>query len=680
MRSISRPSPSGTSSLRAARKIADGGLARPAARACVALGTGARPGIDARRIGARRARGLDFDDARALLLSALYVTQGTASPAVLPALSEYDQPAWRTWWECNRDAFREYRTGIVCPGPEVSTDGFFLGHSHVRQSELRLHPVESDISQVADALRALAGEAEDSELVGQTLIALARIGSDDGVPLVPRIVARMHRGDPELQRDCIVALAVLAEEAGVAPLVDLLIASERGRALAGGPVSLELRAFAAYGLARIGYREPEAAPRVVEALRGVLSEECAPELEVACVQALGLVPCTDDLEVARFELLLALAQDGARAPYARGQAALGLCRGFDALPATRISEWTERVAAAEISWVSSPDAPAPLRRQATLAVGALAAAVDSDLRARLAGELRRLISAPGQDETLFGYACLALAESARSLPIDDAHVALDQARFLVAQLDGPLPRARWAALACGRMAWELDHRRERSESHAEALAVVRGVLDARLRGSDGNDAAFVVAARLAGSMEGYTWALRELAGAPSLDERTLELVDWLGDRPGRARLIPVSGSQGKAVEAAHAALSALQVSARRDPDSYRCVAAARSELEAPGLTRKLMSELHDADTFLTRIVALEGLAVNEDVRSLAPLLAIARDASFVPRIRSYAVAALGELCDKEGRPWNLRFAFDLDPLGAPETLRGARGIGVLNYR
>jgi hypothetical protein len=613
-----------------------------------------------------------------LLLSALHVAQGTVSPAVPPALSEYDQPAWRSWWECNRDAFREYRTGIVCPGPEMSPDGFFLGHA--RQAESRLHPAESDISQVADVLRALAGETEDSELAGQTLIALARIGSYDGVPLVPRIVARMHGGDPELQRDCVVALAVLAEEAGAAPLVDLLTDSERGQALAGGAVSLELRAFAAYGLARIGFCVPEAAPRVVEALRGVLARKCAPELEVACAQALGLVPCTDDLEVARFELLLAVAQDGARTPYARGQAALGLCRGFDALPAARISEWRQRVVAAELSWISSPDAPAPLRRQATLAVGALAAAVDSDLRARLAGELRRLISAPNRDETLFGYACLALAESARSLPIDAVHVAPDQARFLVAQLDGSIPRVRWAALACGRMAWELDHGRGQSESDAEALAILREVLDARLRGPDGNDAAFVVAARLAGSMEGYTWALHQLVGTRVLDERALELVEWLGDRPGRARLVPVSGSQGKALEAAHAALSAVQVSARRDPDSYRRVAAARSELEAPGLTRQLISELHDADTFPTRMAALEGLGANEDVRSLAPLLAIARDASFVPHIRGYAVAALGELCDKEGRPWNLCFAFDLDPFGAPETLRGARGIGVLNYR
>ena len=65
---------------------------------------------------------------------------------------------------------------------------------------------------------------------------------------------------------------------------------------------------------------------------------------------------------------------------------------------------------------------------------------------------------------------------------------------------------------------------------------------------------------------------------------------------------------------------------------------------------------------------------------MKPLLSVALDVSFVPRIRAYALAALGELLDKELHPWNSRFAWDLDPIDAPPTLLHPSGSGILDYR
>ncbi|MSR62146.1 MAG: hypothetical protein EXS08_06855 [Planctomycetes bacterium] len=604
-----------------------------------------------------------------LLLAVLAVQQGGREPTA-PAGGAWkgtcrapppfprettETPAWRSWWERNREAFVEHP----------------IGTDSEERTTTRSGPLAADLAPTLEVLFRILENEKEPELVGAALLALAKIGALDEKtpPLVPRIARLLPHAAPELRRDAVVALGVLADEAGMAPLLELLADSERGRELVGGAVLDELRAFAAYGLARVAWYNPATASAVADGLRAALVRKNAPEFEVACVQALGLVPCAGAAEIERGELLLALADDAAHAPYARGQAALGLCRGFETLPPELVESWKQRVTAAELGWSASPQAPLPLRRQATLALGALSASVEPTLRVCLAAGLRSIATAEA-DATLAGYALLALAASTRAIPAEQPELAAELAAFLVAALDGPSARRPWAALACGRMVWALSHPPRASGRFAETLMSLRSAMNTRLHAASGKESAFVVGARLAADEEGFAWATRELRTARPFEERTVELVDWLGSCPNTPH----------DAAAAREALGELMARSRRESELYRRIAAARSRLDDRALTGELVGELRDADTFLRRVTVLYALGVTEDKKSLEAALGVARDVSFDMRVRAYAVWAVGELGDKEARPWNAAFARDLDPLDAPETLCGPKGVGLLDYR
>jgi hypothetical protein len=378
-------------------------------------------------------------------------------------------------------------------------------------------------------------------------------------------------------------------------------------------------------------------------------------------------------EAERFELLLAFAADAARSAFARGQATLALARGVAGLDCEHARSWKERVGEPLLGWTSSMF-PAALCRQAILAVGRLASTGgESELVERVRATLRDVATREAEP-VLAGYALLALAGTASALLPSEQERASALASFLIARAEPPGALRPWALLACGRMAWELRNPVNEPARFPETLAALRTVIRTHVRMAGPDQEASVIAANLAADSESYAWTIGALLGC---EARPLgcELASFLGSVP-RSWV----DSEPRDLNGAKKALRAFMGRAVQHQNAYREAARARERLDDFTLTSQLLSELASSTDLARRASVLAALGTSEDARSVKPLLAMALDVTSVPRMRAYAVVALGELLDKEARSWNSRFARDLDPLDAPPTLSHPGGSGILDYR
>ncbi len=604
---------------------------------------------------------------------------GPGGPATAASMLDpgLDRTRWTWWWLFNQAPYLDLKRRIAAGGEGPRT-GDYPGFAPAKDA-----PAERVWSDVVAPLLRVLKEERATDLVSSALIALARVGDDldeerrgqiaDAVR--PFVRERNH----ELSEAAVLALGILGHEPSASLLAELLRDQAPGRALLGqGDVPLRTRAFAAYSLGLLaGASEREDVRRyAVHELAGELEVErggAVPDLEAACVLALGLVPLPDssalpaegealapaESRAGQLLFLQGLLADRRRSDLVRAQVPLSLAR-LGGAPAAPVR--AELVALARDELCARL---APMRREpngvvqsAVVGLGLLA---DNDADPGDA-QARRLLLNIDSDQSDAGarrFARIALARCAARDGAGAPEGLEDARRFLLHDLARGSAEVRtWGALSLG--------------------VLERGRLDA------GHP--------LAG---GTAFAVREALGAAKApDEQGAAAVALGLMRDAQAAPVLLAHLRAKGDDEArgYQALALGMVGARASqPELERLV---DTSLYRPLLLReaatglvllgdrqavpRLQGLLRDARALASQAALAQAIGRVGDARAYGDLAALMGDASVPAGARAFAAVALGLCADQDPLPWSAPLAADGNHLSAPSTLYDDVGLGVLN--
>lgn len=614
-------------------------------------------------------------------------TQGSSS-----APGGADLSTWQAWWGFNRDSYLNLRGALYRSDLLLGSDDFFLGNASVGEARDLLKPSESVIREkIVPALQRVLVEERDNDIVTGALIALAKIGDSATLEsgrgqLAKSIVPFLADANQEIAETAAVALGILANESSLPILKDILRDTTRGRELASAqrssqqPVHWRTRAFAAYGLGLIGYRNesPDIRRQIVQALAAMLDGEATamatPDVAVACLISLGLVPlpiepdylppvdgcpAPDRCRQAQIEWVLRFLDGTNVNNIARAHAATTLARLVARVP----DGWGLRERAAQRLMAAIAPFSAERREVRASSVLALGRIGDSDGDALDRSIRAALVKAfnEAREPDVRNFSLVALAHIA-ARPGTGGSEPLDGLRevqgFLMRELakDSATDRP-WIVLALG----VLD----------------RGLIDLGLTPSAEIGGAVRAALKEARSPRDVG-ACAIAVGIRNDAESRADLVAKLrevSDDETRGFVALALGLMG--AREAMGAIQEIVKDARYRPTLLRDASVSLGLLgdknAVPGLTTMLV----DAKSLATQASIASALGFIGDARSIEPLVGMLGDKKVTPRARAFAAVALGLVADKEPLPWNSKLSVGINYRANTTTLADGQGTGVL---
>jgi HEAT repeat protein len=617
-------------------------------------------------------------------------SSGTSSGSSAGFSATPDLTRWQAWWGFNKDAFLDLKARLHIADVLVGSDEAFLGRPALARDELR--PSQDDVfTKVVPALLELLERERSNDILSGALVALAKIGDAPGENRIAgRIAPFLADPNQELAETAAVALGILGSQSQVELLRailegDLAGLRERGVELKSAP-SERTRAFAAYGLGLVGYRnDGPVRERIAAILSGWMRREAAlagqDDVPVACVVALGLVPLPSDpfatqpagfgappARVCSFEeqveWMLALLEQRQTPARVRAHVPIALARLLRA-PQGRRSPLRkpalERLAA-RLS--KDLDEHADVRVGCVIALGQLATAgpEDAGLRARLM-RAREELHEPG----LGHFALISLGRASGRAGFDaEPFAALgsgpgNSRAFLLEQLSGASSASRcYAALALGLLERAADEAGQ-SRSEVSLAALRKAFADAKAPDEVG---AYAIALGIARDK-----------GASELLRQRFESVSDADARGHVAVALGLAGDRASIVR-----IQEVVAASRFQPELLRQAALALGLLGDKDVVPKLFDMLAHATSLSSQAAIASALGLIGDARSLDSLIAMTRDREQRTDLaRAFAAVALGMCADKESLPWNAKLATDANYRANTSTLYSPdTGTGILD--
>jgi len=601
---------------------------------------------------------------------------------------------WTFWWEFNKEPYLELKSHIHAGGTRSGTDDWFLGHGERRESKGSLAPTRTQIrDSIVPALIEALDEETDNDVVTGCLIALAKIGDaegEDGSSRFEGILAKhLSSKTQEISETAAVALGILANDASVGTLTELLSDSPTGRSLVGsGEVSFRTRSFAAYGLGLIGARteSEEVRQRITRTLvrRIETDDTSSRDLQVACLIALGQVPLEtiepatpptpsekgeqqvidpSSCRIGQLEYVLAFLRDDENRYLVRAHAPTALVRLLQGLEPERFEPYKTTVAEDLLERIRARSKePREVVQSCVLALGLLGDLDDDPLDARIRKALED-VPKDQSDQLARHFAQIGLGEVGGRL--GSGRGVDDGLAQVVKALSGQLVRGRgelpaWAALGIGVLGNELARGSRTPPARVELVRAVRSRL------ADERSPKALGAYAIASGM------LRDVEASPIL----LDKLARTSDVEARGYVAVALGLM-QDVSATDAILGIVRES-RYKPELLKQAAIALGLLGDERIVPELLAQLEASNSLGAQAAVASALGFIGDQRSVDPLIAMLRDPEITPRARGFAAVALGIVADKEDLPWNSKIAVDLNYTAATETLNDTAGTGILN--
>ena len=600
-----------------------------------------------------------------------------------------DLTHWEFWWGFNKDPYLQLRARIHGHSARTGTDTWFLGRGQQDEREAGLAPSVEDKQRVTEALLAALereGDSSNDVLTG-ALIALAKIGESVDVDgehsLVPVFKAYLGHSNLEVAETAALALGILASEAAVPTLLDLVHNTHAGRALVGGSeVPYRTRSFATFGLGLVGARTNSAEVRsqlVRELVRVLESPSFSTrDLKVAAMSALGQIRLDS---LGPFEGELDLSDPDTVARSLETQVAY-LTRWLDPR--------FEREDRAVHHWHARAHAPTALARLLRDAPNAIAEPVERTLiaavtprsgvhdavRMSCAHALGYLLDCDDDEVDVWGRK--TLIEAAKKADQQSRRFALialglagtrgGDGEGAWSGLDG-IQRALTASVGKGRMhPWSGlgmgVHGYGLRQGNGDGLAELQRVLrfEAVKERSPDDAGAFLIALGLTKDPEAY--------------DVLLERLDFFKGSSGARGYAAVGlGLLGdaKAVQP----LQAILADSRYDAPLLRQCAVALGLLGDKSVVASLVDELSRSRSLATQAALASALGAIGDRSALEPLLDLLQDERLTQTARGFAAVALGSVCDKDLMLWNSAYSVGVNYRASTETLTGG-GTGILD--
>lgn len=600
-----------------------------------------------------------------------------------------DLTKWSFWWEFNKDPYLNLKDKIHSEVTKTGDAGFFLGEGTKTRAKDSFRPSQAVIrDKVVPALLAALESEGNNDIVTGCMIALAKIGdkqSESGDSEFEAVIKKfLPDGSQEISETAALSLGILANDASVELLTDLLNDSPAGRRAVGkNEVDFRRRAFAAYGLALIGNKtaSEEVRQSIVGTLAEVLdsSQSSTRDIKVACLIGLGLVPLStidapanpdesvlppNASRMAQIEYIRTYFLDYKKNHHlVRAHAPSALVRLLDGLPDDRLATLKSTIAKdllVTIGKRTNTKSKSEIQQSAVLALGQIGDCdedeIDQEIRETLAG-VAKVIS--DQQVRFFSKIALGQIGGRTGTNGDSAAGRKEVSSALQKSLANGNSAGRWAGIGMGVMGRMMANANETAPS--ELSRALRSELDKAKSPDDVG--ALCIATGMMGDIEAK--------------EVLLEKLDRVTQDEPRGYAAVALGLMG--TRDAIAPIKEIVLESKYRPELLKQAAIALGLLGDKALVPELTEMLKDAKSLATQASISSALGFIGDRRSIDPLIEMLGDDSLTGSARGFAAVALGIVADKENLPWNSKIAVDINYRASTVTLNSANaGTGVLN--
>jgi len=595
--------------------------------------------------------------------------------ASTPTFGPNEVVDWKLWWTFHRDEFLELEKHLAA-NRTPETDQEFVGTSGTRGPALpEQRRVQTEV--VPALLRCLEGE-RNADVLTAVSIALAKIGRSAAPAQAAAITQALtpFLADPsqEVAETAALSLGLLGGSGALQLLVDVAADAPAARQrLGGGEIPYRTRAFATYGLGLFGQRAQNTDVRrfVVHHLRRLyeVDQGATRDVRTAALVALSLVPLAPGAQAApasesaavtldaQLGWLLAIWNDRRESELLRAFAATSAALLAESATQVLQEPWEHALCEA-LKPGSRPTAV--LEQSAALALGRLGDNDDEELDERIRRVLQRCVQDGDPLARRFALISLARVGARQGTGPRTVENLLAVRRFLLQELErASSPMRPWLALALG--VGEAQRLRAGYDVAGEVQKVLAKGLAAH--DSPNEKGAWCLAAGLA-----RCEAVRDALVAEARDDRDAET------QPHAALGLGLLGWDGAVIS-----LRKVLQDARYRPFVLRDTSIALGMLGSSEAVSGLIDMLRTTESLSVQSAIAEALGHVGDGRALDPLLALLRKADEPARVRAFAAAALGGVCDREPLPWNAPIAASVNYWVPPATLyEPVSGTGILD--
>ncbi|MFT4710400.1 MAG: HEAT repeat protein [Planctomycetota bacterium] len=596
-----------------------------------------------------------------------------------------DLTLWSFWWEFNKDPYINLKDAINAGGTTTGSGDWFLGRGEETEARDSMAPSAQDIqNKIVPALLTALENESHNDIVTGSMMALAKIGDEtdaEGNSKFAEIFTGfLTDGNQEIAETASIALGILANDASVSILNDLLQDTPAGRKLVGSnEVNNRTRAFSAYGLALVGSRTQEEVIRqsIFASLQSTLESDDSStrDIKVACLIAMGLVPMQklgyDAAEVVegaeadadaqaqagvitregQINYLLEYFQNDRNHYNVRAHAPTAVCRLLEGT-----ANETAKEAAADIflKTLKSKDKKVVIQ-SCTLALGQLGDAdpdgIDKEIRKALMS-----VKDTVTDTQARNFAVIALAQAASRKDSGDPSSAIKEvSKYFMKELSrGKVAVRPWTAIAIGIFGRELG---------VDAPADLIGALKMQLA----DERTPLVGAYAIGA---------GILGDADFTELLLDKLDNINDSEARGYLCVALGMIR--ADEAKVPIKEIVDDSSYKPALLQQAAIALGLLGDKGVVDELIDTLQSSKSLSTQAALSAALGFIGDKRSIDPLVELLENKEITDTARGFAAVALGIVADKEDLPWNSKIATDLNYRASTVTLNESGGTGILN--
>jgi HEAT repeat protein len=628
-------------------------------------------------------------------------SSGPAGPAAGPggttavvtgagATGGTDLTVWQFWWGFNKDPYLNLKAAIHSGQPQTGSDDYFIGRGEKTLSRDTLRPNEEKIrGTIVPALLQALEKERQNDIVTGCLVALAKIGdakNEQGESAFEKVISKfLSDSVQEIAETAAVALGILANDASVPKLVDLMNDTPKGRADVGSTtVNYRTRAFAAYGLGLIGYQTEsnqvrrDIAKDLIEVLQ--LPRQPTRDLKVAATIALGLVKL-----------------DPGTPPSApEGQQ---LVKDADYFASTRETEVRFL-----LDFFKNQEEHYLVRAHAPRAMALLVPEDDAELKGEIIEALLEAAGPHSKEEHEVLQSCMLALGMLGDCSTDPLDVKIRACLKDGMTRSGDQQVPRFATIALAQVAGRpgktpdpdqkgfKDIRKELTQSLVRTgggmsrlkpwIGLSLGVLqNARVKngGTPDPEVGQVLRAALAECRTPADVGAYCIGAGIARDEEAKDsIVEKLGmaDDEARGYAAVALGLMGARDQIE--TIQKIVKESKYRPELLKQAAIALGLLGDKQLVDDLVEMLREAKGLATQAAISSALGFIGDNRSVDPLVEMLQNQEITASARGFAAVALGIVADKEPLPWNSKISENINYRANTTTLTGENGTGILD--
>ena len=620
-----------------------------------------------------------------------------------------DLSLWQYWWGFNKEPYLNLKAAIHGSGQQTGSDEFYLGGGEEDQAKNTLRPSETVIrTEIVPALiRALEASDKSNDIATGCMIALSKIGDakdESGKSkMAEQIIKRLGDSNQEISETAAVALGILANEANIDLLVNLLrdegdkvraaVSLVSGALPYTGKVPERTRAFAAYGLGLVGAKASiDGKKKIADALVQFLDSPVGTqnrEISVACVISLGLTPLEVDPSFAMPDL----------------------SKGFEK-PA-QVANLQEQVLYL-MSYYANPAGNFLNQAQAPVAVSRIMPARDPKIAGlfdAVTGRFREDISSTSKIKNEQQQSCIVALGKMGDCDEDETDKAIrkslmevkdsisdQQSRFFaliaLAQVAGR-PGTGEGANAIGGVTTKNKGAnvreflmeqlaRAKQDNHRAWAALSLAVMERSL-----SDHSHPVSTEVQSALRQELDKSKTPIAVAGLSIALGMLHDSLSSSVMIGKLERTSEDEARGYVAvglgllneksAIAPITEIVKKSKYKGDLLKSAAIGLGLLGDKEIVPQLVDMLASAEALSSQAAISSALGFIGDARSVTPLIALLDDKTKTERARGFAAVALGIVADKEILPWNAKISVDINSRANSSTLTSpGTGTGILD--